>query len=317
MKYIDWDKQYVNQIVNLWNKEIGTDFPMREALFLQNSFDDKNVSYEASKLVLNKEEKVVAFIVVKDYQEKEIVDMHGQTGWIQALLVDTDYRNQGIGTKLLKIAESYFEDLDKKQILIGRDPFHYFPGVPTQYEAVCRWLETKGYAKDATEVDLVQTYKDDDPIEMPSFEEAEFVEATKADADDLIAFLKRCFPGRWEYEAKKYFASGENGREFTLLKVNGEVKGFCRMNDPQSKIIAQNVYWDPLFTDGLGGVGPLGVDSSERGKGYGLAIVQAAIAFLRQRGVKNIVIDWTGLIEFYEKLGYSVWKTYEPYTKKR
>src|SRR5699024_29272 len=115
MKYIDWDKQYVNQIVNLWNKEIGTDFPMREALFLQNSFDDKNVSYEASKLVLNKEEKVVAFIVVKDYQEKEIVNMHGQTGWIQALLVDTDYRHQGIGTKLLEIAESYFEELDKSK----------------------------------------------------------------------------------------------------------------------------------------------------------------------------------------------------------
>src|SRR5699024_11711920 len=148
-----------------------------------------------------------------DYQEKEIVDMHGQTGWIQALLVDTDYRNQGIGTKLLKIAESYFEDLDKKQILIGRDPFHYFPGVPTQYEAVCRWLETKGYAKDATEVDLVQTYKDDDPIEMPSFEEAALVEVTKADADDLIAFLKRCVHGRWEYEAKKYFASGERSEE--------------------------------------------------------------------------------------------------------
>lgn len=316
MEYMQWTDTYVDEIVALWNKEIGRDFPMRKELFIQNSFTDKNVSYEASKIVRNDAGNVIAFIVVKHFQEADVVDMHAETGWIQALLVDQAYRNQGIGSQLLEGAESYLKALGKKQILIGRDPFHYFPGVPSAYEATCNWLTEKGYVKEDTEVDLTCAYKESEAIDMPHFDEAEFVIAKQQDEEALLAFLHRCFPGRWEYEAKKYFAAGCSGREFVLLKVNGEVKGFCRINDPDSEIIAQNVYWAPLFDHGLAGVGPLGVDSSERGKGYGLAIVQAAIAFLRERNMQQIVIDWTGLIAFYEKLGYSVWKTYEPFAKK-
>ena len=80
-------------------------------------------------------------------------------------------------------------------------------------------------------------------------------------------------------------------------------------------MIAQNVYWAPLFNGKLGGIGPLGVDSAERGNGYGIAIVEAAIAFLRSRDIKNIVIDWTGLVGFYRKLDYEVWKGYTSYRK--
>lgn len=53
----------------------------------------------------------------------------------------------------------------------------------------------------------------------------------------------------------------------------------------------------------------------ERGNGYGIAIVQAAIAFLRNRDIKHIVIDWTGLVDFYRKLDYEVWKGYTSYRK--
>lgn len=316
MKYIQWSETRLEELVALWNKEIGEDFPMREALFQQNSFDDVNVQQNHSIIAVNEADEVVGFIVVKSYEESHITEMHRETGWIQVLLVDSNYRNRGIGSHLLEQAEQYFTSIGKKQILIGRDPFHYFPGVPSSYEDVCNWLEAKGYEKGNTEVDLSCTYADEEPIEEPNVEDATFVIATEKDKDDLIAFLQRCFPGRWEYEAKKYFEKGYSGREFVLLKVGDQVKGFCRINDPQSEIIAQNVYWAPLFADGLGGVGPLGVDASERGKGYGLAIVQAAIAFLRKRGIRHIVIDWTTLIEFYEKLGYRVWKTYETYTKK-
>ncbi len=87
------------------------------------------------------------------------------------------------------------------------------------------------------------------------------------------------------------------------------------MNDRHSPFIAQNVYWAPLFDGDLGGVGPLGIDSAERNKGYGLKIVEAGIATLRNRGSNHIVIDWTRLIEFYGKLGFNVWKVYQKYTK--
>jgi len=99
------------------------------------------------------------------------------------------------------------------------------------------------------------------------------------------------------------------------LKKDDEIVGFCRINDQDSPFIAQNTYWAPLYNNELAGLGPLGIDAKERGNGYGLAIVEAAIAFLRKRGHRRIVIDWTDLVDFYAKLGYQKWKTYHSYKK--
>jgi len=132
---------------------------------------------------------------------------------------------------------------------------------------------------------------------------------------DFLTFLNRCFPGRWEYEAIKYFEKGGQGREFVVLKDKDRMIGFCRINDQHSPFIAQNVYWQPLFSEPIGGIGPLGIDENERGHGYGLAIVKAAINTLRERDIQTMIIDWTSLIDFYKKLGFKPWKGYTTYFK--
>ena len=158
-------------------------------------------------------------------------------------------------------------------------------------------------------------YEDEDTKVLPSLDNVEFSQLDLDDREYFLAFLHRCFPGRWEYEALHYFQRGGTGREFVLLEKENKIIGFSRINDASSPMIAQNVYWAPLFNGKLGGIGPLGVDSAERGNGYGIAIVEAAIAFLRSRDIKNIVIDWTGLVGFYRKLDYEVWKGYTSYRK--
>ncbi|WP_338463302.1 GNAT family N-acetyltransferase [Brevibacillus borstelensis] len=151
--------------------------------------------------------------------------------------------------------------------------------------------------------------------ELPTFAEVTFREGKPEDRDALMAFFNRCFPGRWEYEALCYFEKGGTGREFVLAEKNGAIIGFCRINDARSPIIAQNVYWAPLFADELGGIGPLGIDPQERKYGYGRGVVEAGIYFLRQRGIERICIDWTDLVDFYRKLGFEVWKGYRSYSK--
>ena len=113
----------------------------------------------------------------------------------------------------------------------------------------------------------------------------------------------------------KYFQLGGEGREFVILKKDGRIIGFCRINDDESPMIAQNMYWRTLFSQSVGGIGPLGIDENEQKQGYGLAIVQAGIAFLQARKIESIIIDWTILVEFYEKLDFSIWKTYGIYLK--
>ncbi|WP_077604300.1 GNAT family N-acetyltransferase [Oceanobacillus sojae] len=315
MRLEPWNEERIEDIVQLWNQEIGASFPMRKELFKQNSFTDENICSPASMIAVDNEGHVIGFVVAKIYQEIEKIDMSRTTGWIQVLLVSRKHRNQGIGSKLLANAETYLKAAGANQILLGRDPWHYFPGIPDKMEETKAWFAHKGYENNGTEHDMIRKYNVNDEVKIPKIGGVEFSVLELKDKELFLDFLHHCFPGRWEYEAIHYFQKGGTGREFAILKKEERIIGFCRMNDEKSLLIAQNVYWAPLFKESLGGIGPLGVDERERGQGYGLAIVEAAISFLRQRGISRIVIDWTGLVEFYSLLGYDIWKTYAAHKK--
>ncbi|MEK3888708.1 GNAT family N-acetyltransferase [Bacillus sp. FSL K6-3431] len=309
------DQGRIIDLVNLWNKEIGKQFPMREELFKQNSLDDNNVHASGSGIALNESDEVIGFVISKRWQEDLEVEMNTETGWIQVLLVDSEYRGKGIGSALLKKAETALKADGAVKITLGSDPWHYFPGLPSGFDKTIRWFEKRGYKHNIQVYDLISHYEDEVESSMPDKEDIEFMMLKMDEKEAFIDFMHRTFPGRWEYEAIQYFKKGGTGREFVVLKSKGEILGFCRVNDIHSPFIAQNVYWSPLFNTPLGGLGPLGVDSSIRGKGYGLAIVEAGVHFLRNRGIHSIVIDWTVYIEFYGKLGYEPWQKYEAYSK--
>lgn len=314
MKFISWTPDKISDIVELWNRELGDHFPMTESLFEQNSFLDENVNDDASQIALDEAGRVVGFIVAKNWQENLLVNMPEKIGWIQVLLVDSSYRSQQIGTTLLAHAESHLKSAGMEEVVLGRDPWHYFPGIPEEQTETAQWFERKGYTQLGHDYDLMQIYQDEDII-YPTVKNASFSVLQPQEEKALLTFLNKSFPGRWEYEAMHYFAKGGTGREFIVLKKAGHIIGFARINDYKSPLIAQNVYWSPLFSEPLGGIGPLGIDEEERKQGYGLAIVEAAIAELRARHIRHIVIDWTGLIDFYNRLGYNVWKGYQSYKK--
>lgn len=313
MKIIPWNRDRLADLVRLWNKELVSDFPMREELFMQNSFNDMNVLYESSYIALDHEDKVIGFIVAKRWKEEVDVKLDQKRGWIQVLLVDSEHRGNGIGTMLLKRTEAELKENGIEVIQLAGDPFHYFSGIPDQYKEVQKWAEGNGYTKKLDTYDLINHL--DKNYVLPDNDSITFSLLAKKEKDELISFLERCFPGRWVYEAIKYFEMNGDGREFVILKKKGRIIGFCRINDSNSPSIAQNVYWSPLFKHETGGIGPLGIDEAEQKQGYGLAIVQAAMAYLEERNIKTIIIDWTILLEFYEKLDFKVWKTYGIYLK--
>jgi GNAT superfamily N-acetyltransferase len=266
---------------------------------------------------LDKEDQVVGFIVTKTWQEnREDVVLGEGVAWLQTILVDARYRSQGIGNTLLQKAEDALKENGVQQVLLGRDPWHYFSGIPEEYSHVKEWFNKRGYSYSKTVYDLYGTMDRQHRTDLlPQLEGVMFRILNKADADRFITYLHQSFPGRWEYEAIHYFQCGGTGREFLVLEKEDQIIGFCRLNDSKSPLIAQNVYWAPLFSAQLGGIGPLGIDRKYRKHGYGLAIVQAAIYLLHQRGIQNIVIDWTELVDFYRKLGFDVWKSNDQYGK--
>lgn len=317
MNYYPWAEEWLEAVCQLWNGQWAERFPMRSELLRQNSLDDPHLLREGSWVAVDElSQKPVGVVIAKCWREADPVDWGKGTGWIQALLVDQPHRGRGIGSALLKRAEAALAQKQVEKIALGSDWWHYFPGVPEEEREAMAWLERRGYQAGGPQFDLLATWPPALPADQPpQTGEVSFRVALPQDRERLLTFLHRAFPGRWEYEALCYFEKGGTGREYVLAEKQGAIIGFCRINDARSPLIAQNVYWAPLFSEELGGIGPVGVDQAERKHGYGLAVVQAGVYFLRKRGIRTICIDWTDLVAFYGKLGFQVWKGYRAYHK--
>lgn len=314
MEFKRLEEVRIAEMVHLWNQEWSQAYPMRERLLRQNVFGDRNLLADGSWMAVDPATaRLLGFITTKLWQDRESgMAFANDTGWIQSLIVDREARGRGIGGELLARAESALQERHVAQIVLGND-FHkrFFPGIPTENPAAKQWFERRGYSGSELSYDLLNEYEDAEAAEWPKTDGVTFRLARHDDRERFIDFMKRCFPGRWEYQVREYWKLGGTGREFVVL-VNdkSEIIGFCRLNDEQSPLLAQNIYWAPLFAESLGGIGPLGIDERFRGHRYGLSIVQAAVAALRERGVRRIVIDTTPYLDFYGKLGYRSWKSY-------
>ncbi|MCM3708989.1 GNAT family N-acetyltransferase [Sporosarcina luteola] len=304
---------HVTDIVRLWNEEIGDRFPMSISLWNQNTTNEPNVLQEGSLAVVEGG-KLRGIIIGKRYMEELDVRMPEKVGWIQCMLVEKSFRNEGIGSELLKKGEQALINAGVDEIRLGRDPWHYFPGIPLEDKSTISWFEKQGYITGGVETDLIKDVSGRGLYRLMNPSE-HYRLLTKKDIPLLLQFLERVFPGRWHYEALHYEMIGGTGREFMGFFVDSELKGFCRLNDPQSPLIAQNVYWSALCDGEMGGIGPLGIDREIRGNHFGIDLVKAAANELIGRGMTDIVIDWTQLVSFYEKLGFKPWKQYQSMTK--
>jgi GNAT superfamily N-acetyltransferase len=75
---------------------------------------------------------------------------------------------------------------------------------------------------------------------------------------------------------------------------------------PQSRWIGPSIAW--AASDGgapaAGGLGPMGLAPDLRGRGLGVVLLDRAMVHLASLGVREMVIDWTILLDFYGRLGF-------------
>lgn len=314
-----FEEKHVEGVLALWNKELGASFPMRARLLRQNVLEDMRLMLKGSWVARDsKSGAVIGLAIAKSAAEDDgRFGLRRDAGWIQSLLVDSAHREKGLGSELLRLAEDALRGVGARRVTLGNDLHRrLFPGIPGELADTRRWFERRGYVHREDVYDLIKAYGLDERVAMPEYGGGAAARVAKpADREALTAFMARCFPGTWDLQHRDYWERGGTGREYVLLERDGAIVGFCRMNDAASPLLAQNVYWAPLFGEELGGIGPLGIDEACRGHRYGISIVQAAIHYLTERGVRHIVIDTTPYVDFYGKLGYEVWKTYAKYDK--
>jgi predicted N-acetyltransferase YhbS len=125
-----------------------------------------------------------------------------------------------------------------------------------------------------------------------------------------MAFLQAEFPGRWRFDTKRYLDLGGNPDNIMILCQGERVIGFAHVYFRGGSYQGPPTYWHSLVGTHYGGLGPIGVAASVRGKGLGLALLQLSLQHLATLGVEDAVIDWTTLLDFYARAGFAPWKTY-------
>lgn len=303
------------QAVDLWNRALGENFPMRPALLSANLWGEPNFDQEGSRAVMQGD-RMIGLIAVKRRQ----VDMGNQPadqkGWISALVVDPAVQGRGLGSALLQGALAHLRRFSAEPVSIGSDPSHFFPGIPYELRPALDWFTRRGVVPGSLACDLAS-------FEITSYEHpaaareayarepgVEYRPVAEWEQEALRAFMRREFPGRWAWEIDRHLEEKGNLEDVMVAVEGGQIIGFARIHGPWSSRFGPGIYWAPLFTGAHGGMGPIGVGAAQRGRGIGLGLLSAAIATLRDRGAASAVIDWTQLVQFYGMVGFRPWKWY-------
>ena len=295
----------------LWQRALGDAYPLSERVFLQNTHG--NHFYQPGDgLVARSGDQLVGFCLTRVSGVTRPPPTPRQ-GVIVALLVDPDHRRRGVATALLAAAESRLQRQGVSQVAIARaSPYRFWPGVPTDLTPARAFFAARDYETDGSAFDLVRNLADyahpERVRETLAREGVRIEPAGEDDVTELLAFERREFSG-WEGSTRLMCTVGD-ADHLIVVRDRGEIIGSCQTFSPASRFRSVNVVWERLLGADVGGMAAVGIAATHRGRGLGLALCAVASGILQRRGVGQCIVDWTGLLDFYGKLGYQPWREY-------
>lgn len=303
------------EIVDLWNRSFPRAFPLVRRLFDQNTRDDPNFA-PAGAFVVVREGRVLGYASGKVCREDigAAGRMEGQ-GWLSCVFVDPEARRQGIGRALVQAVEGFLRQQGAVRMRAGGDLFHFFPGIP-EATGSAGFFSRLGFQLGRRVFDLrgdLSSFRRTQKIQecFDSLEgKVAFRPAREEEWPQVEEFFAHSFPGRWHYEAMAFRRAGGAARDMMVSVENGRILGAAHIYTPESALIGSPVYWLAAQKEGYGGLGPIGVEGEQRGRGIGLALLAAGLEELRRRGARQGGIDWTELVDFYAMVGFHPWQAY-------
>ncbi len=294
--------EVVSDIVTAWNHEFQSTFPL-ETADLEQKWVASPYLLDSSSYALVEDGVFVGAIVLK------INPFDEQEGHLSFLFVTKQYRNRGIASSMLDEAIQTMQALKKRRLTAFGDVDCLFSGVPESPGFYHDFFVNKGFSVSSKHVNLITSTPPNGSMLPPGFQAR--VVHNEATYDALVAFVKTNFSARWAYEVAQ--AAYED--LFVLLNATHQVVGFLRMATRKSQNRSNSMNYATLFPS-LAGMGPLGIDPTLRGKGIGTQFVKLAIQYLFMQGASHVMVDWTGLISFYQACGFkTIFATFHQYTR--
>ena len=225
------------------------------------------------------------------------------------LLVEPAYQRQGIGSALVRRLKRVLKTEQVKSLHLGAfsTGTYFWPGLPTENELTLPFFAKHGWQQEESCADLVQ--------ELASFETPIWVSDRIRNANTVFrlahielrpkvaAFEWANFPA-WASFVDNEFAESGDRNILVAQARNGAVVGTILMKAGIAN------HWAEEVGTLVGSLNILGIAPSSQRQGIGLALTARAMELLRDRGCSRCYIQWTGLNEWYGKLGATVWAEY-------
>lgn len=232
----------------------------------------------------------------------------GQSAGLLLLLVDPAMQHRGIGSELCKSLERKLLEQQKIQLKVGAGAGDYFwPGIPAEHDDAWGFFKNQGFAEQEHSEDLVQSLDD---FETPSWVLSRQAAsgttlhlAEPARTTALLTFERENFPA-WLPYFQNELEQGNYGNVLFAQGKDSTISGTILMRHDVA------TPWLKETDKRTGTINTLGVAPDKQGKGVGLALTAGAMEHLRKRGCSSCYIQWTGLAEWYGKLGAKPWASY-------
>lgn len=327
IEYSTYEPAVIPDLIQLWNECLGQSFPMTERLMRQNLDGDPTFRHEGSWLARDGE-RVVGWVLAKALTDPpSMLAKYRGMGGIGALCVHPDYRRRGAGSELLRRAEAYLSEqgLAKSALYY---PHHFLPGIPAQCDDAIAFFKRHGYTGFHQCVDLE---RDITEFEVPAHAKERWqrdahnvvIRPLREDEQTgLVDFVAREFSPGWAYSTQRSLEGGGEACDFVVavddvaavedddMRDSARIVGFCHTFTKDSLRLGGSTLWYPLLGENFGGLGPIGIAAAHRKRGLGLALLCESVKHNQRRGVVRMAIDWTVLADFYQSIGFQVWKRY-------
>lgn len=234
-----------------------------------------------------------SFRLISNTDAVGVVSYSGK--YLRLLLVDSDFRQKGYGTRLL----DQFEEASLKQgverVQTMAEPGNYIsPGIDLRHKETIEWFKRRGYSEKTHNQNIFI-----DVVGNPNVSEEHLKNRQKKSNSYVFERLTKEKLPLWKKEIEMHFSKGW-AFEVGLAVMN---------NSPSGAHVAYDNHGEPAAfaahdgnNAGLGWFGPIGTFVQHRGKGLAAALLISCLLDVKAAGHKQCEIAWIGPRGFYEKV---------------
>jgi GNAT superfamily N-acetyltransferase len=308
--------EHAELIARIWSAALGPDLAIRPQAAAYNLLPVRGGRHDGR--IVYQDDLPAGFVLVSTLKgDPEAAS--SESGFIDAIAVDPASQRRGAGRALIEWAEEWLAAQACTHWMIGASVRTFAPGVPVSAHSedffrALGYVTPPGYPR-AWDV----AHELSDYVSPPTAQRrlaCEVRPARAEDADALLAFLRREFPGRWRFEFEEFLRGGERLSDYMILTTDQGVDGFCLLTFEDS-VRRMDRFFPWSLPRPWGQLGSIGVSERRRGQGLGAVLLDAGLRRLRDAGVDGCVIDWTTLLDFYGKFGFRPFREYTIFAKQR